>query len=54
LKTKLEEEKRKQEVMQIQIIKKENECENLEEEVVTLRFQVVKLSKSTEERGSST
>jgi hypothetical protein len=54
LKTQLEEAKRKEELMKIQMIKKEEECEKLEEEVVTLRVKVVKLSKNTEERESST
>jgi hypothetical protein len=40
--------------MKIQMMKKEEECENVEEEVVTLRVKVFKLSKNTEERESST
>jgi hypothetical protein len=40
--------------MKIKMIKKEEDCENLEEEVVTLRVKVVKLSKNVEERESST
>jgi hypothetical protein len=36
-----------------EILKKEEDCENLEE-VVTLGVEVVKLSKNIEERGSST
>jgi hypothetical protein len=54
LKTQLEEAKRKEEVMKIQMMKKEEDCEKLEEEVVTLRVKVVKLNKNTEERESST
>jgi hypothetical protein len=50
LKTQLEEAKRKEEVMNIQMMKKEEECEKLEEEVVTLRVKVVKLNKNTKER----
>jgi hypothetical protein len=46
LKTQLEEGKRKEEVMQIQMIKKEKECENLEKEIVTLRVEVNKLNKN--------
>jgi hypothetical protein len=40
LKTQLEEAKRKEEVMKIQMMKKEEDCEKLEEEVVTLRIKV--------------
>jgi hypothetical protein len=54
LKTQPEEAKRKEEVMNIQMMKKQEECEKLEEEVFTLRFKVVKLSKNTKERESST
>jgi hypothetical protein len=54
LKTQLEEAKRMKEVMKIQMMKKEEDCEKLEEEVVTLRVKVVKLNKNVEERGSST
>jgi hypothetical protein len=46
LKTQLEEGKRKEEVMQIQMIKKEKECEKLEKEIVTLRVEVNKLNKN--------
>jgi hypothetical protein len=44
LKTQLEEAKRMEEVMNIQMMKKEEYCDKLEEEVVTLR---VKLTIST-------
>ena len=54
LKTQLEEAKRKEEVMKIKMMKKEEECENLEEEVVTLRVKFVKLNKNTEERETYT
>jgi hypothetical protein len=54
LKTQLEGAKRTKEVMKIQRTKKEEYCENLEEEVVTLRGKVVKLNKNLEERGNST
>jgi hypothetical protein len=50
----LKEAKRKEKVMKIQMMKKEEECGKLEEEVVTLRVKVVKLSKNIEERESST
>jgi cell division septum initiation protein DivIVA len=46
LKIQLEEGKRMEEVMQIQMIKKEKECEKLEEEVVSLRVEVNKLNKN--------
>jgi hypothetical protein len=46
LKTQLEEGKRKEEVMQIQMIKKEKECENLEKEIMTLRVEVNKLKRT--------
>jgi hypothetical protein len=48
LKTQLEEEKRMEEVMKIQMMKKEEYCKKLEEEVVTLRVEVVKLGKNVE------
>jgi hypothetical protein len=35
-------------------MKKENECEKIEEEVATLRVKVVKISKNIEEKGSCT
>ena len=35
-----------EEVMKIQIIKKEEECENLEEEVVALKVEVKNLNKN--------
>jgi hypothetical protein len=46
LKTQLEEGKRKEEAMQIQMIKIEKECENLEKEIVKLRIKFNKLSKN--------
>jgi hypothetical protein len=54
LKIHLEEEKRTEEVMKSQIIKKEEEVENLEEEVVTLRSKIIKLNKNVEETETST
>jgi chromosome segregation ATPase len=54
LKTQLEEAKRKEEVMKIQMMKKEEECEKLEEEFVTLRVKIFKLNKNIEERERST
>jgi hypothetical protein len=36
------------------MMKKEKECENLEEYVVTLRVKIVKLNKNTKERERST
>jgi hypothetical protein len=49
LKIHLEEAKRIEEVMKSQIIKKEEEVEKLEEEVVTMRSKNVKLNKNVEE-----
>jgi len=40
--------------MKIEMVKKEEYCENLEEEVVALRVKIVKLSKNIEEKESST
>jgi phage shock protein A len=40
--------------MQSQIMKKEEEVENLEEEVVTLRVKINKLNKKVEEIETST
>jgi hypothetical protein len=40
--------------MKIQMMKKEDNCENLEEEVVTLRIKVVKINKNVEGKGSNT
>ena len=40
--------------MKSQIMKKEEEVENLEEEVVTLRVKVIKLNKNVEERETFT
>jgi hypothetical protein len=54
LKIQLEEEKRTEEVMKIQMMKKDEEVENLEEEVVTLRVKIVKLNKNFEDRETST
>ena len=48
LKIQLQEAKRTEEVMKSQIMKKEEEVENLEE-VVTLRSKIVKLNKNVEE-----
>jgi hypothetical protein len=39
--------------MKIQMKKKEEDCEKLEEEVVMLRIKVVKLSKNIEETSTS-
>jgi hypothetical protein len=44
LKIQLEEAKRTEEVMKSQIMKKEEEVENIEEEVVTLRVKIIKIS----------
>jgi hypothetical protein len=46
LKIQLEEAKRTEEVMKIQMMKKEEEVEKLEEEVVTLRVKIIKLNKN--------
>jgi hypothetical protein len=54
LKTKLEEAKRMEEVVKIQMMKKEEEVEKLEGEVVTLRVKIVKQSKNIEEKETST
>ena len=54
LKIQLEEEKITEEVMNSQIMKKEEEIENLEEKVVTLRVKIVKLNKNVEETETST
>jgi hypothetical protein len=40
--------------MKYEIMKKEEEVENLEEEVITLRFKIVKLNKNAEETETST
>jgi hypothetical protein len=53
LNTQVEEEKRKEKVMKIKMMKKEEYCENFEGEVVTIIFKVVKLNKNNEERESS-
>ena len=45
-KIQLEEGKRKEEIMKIQMMKKEKECEKLEKEIVTLRVEVNKLNKN--------
>jgi hypothetical protein len=50
LKIQLEEAKRIEEVMKSQIMKKEEEVDNLEEQVVTLRVKIVKLNKNIEEK----
>jgi hypothetical protein len=54
LKTQLEEAKRMEEVMKIQMMRKEQYCEKLKEEFVTLRVEVFKLIKNIQERGIST
>jgi hypothetical protein len=54
LKIQLEEAKRTEEVMKIQMMKKEEEVEKLEEEVVTLRAKIIKLNKNIEETETST
>jgi predicted TIM-barrel fold metal-dependent hydrolase len=54
LKIQLEEAKRMKEFMNIQMIKKEEEVEKIEEEVVTLRVKIIKLRKNIEERETST
>jgi hypothetical protein len=41
--------KRMEDVMKSQMMKKEEEVENLEEEVVTLRAKIVKLNKNDED-----
>jgi hypothetical protein len=46
--------KRTEEVMKSQIMKKEEEVEKLEEEVVTLRSKIFKLNKNVEETETST
>jgi hypothetical protein len=46
LKILLEEEKRTREVMKIQMAKKEEDCENLGEEVISLRVEVDNLNKN--------
>jgi chromosome segregation ATPase len=46
LKTQLEEAKRMKEVMKIQMMKKEEYSENIEEEVISLRVEVEKLIKN--------
>jgi chromosome segregation ATPase len=54
LKIQLEEAKRTEEVMKSQIMKKEEEVENLEEGVVTLRVKIIMLNKNVEEIETST
>jgi hypothetical protein len=54
LKIQLEEVKRAEEVMKSQIMKKEEEVENIEEEVVTLRVKIIKLNKNVEDIETST
>jgi hypothetical protein len=46
LNTKLEEPKRTKEVMNIQMMKKEEDCEKLEEEVISLKVEFDKLKKN--------
>ena len=40
--------------MKMQMMKKEEYCEKLEEKFVTLRVKVVNINKNVEERGRST
>jgi hypothetical protein len=54
LKIQIEEAKRIEEVMKIQMMKKEEEVEKLEEEIVTLRSKIIKLIKNIEETETST
>jgi chromosome segregation ATPase len=54
LKIHLEEEKRTEEVMKYQIMKKEGEVEKLEEEVFILRSKIIKIKKNVEETETST
>jgi chromosome segregation ATPase len=54
LKIHLKEVKRTEEVMKSQIMKKEEEVENLEEEFVTLRRKSIKINKNVEETETST
>jgi hypothetical protein len=54
LKIQLEEAKRTKEFMKSWIMKKEEEVEKLEEQVVTLRVKFVKLDKNIEETETST
>jgi chromosome segregation ATPase len=54
LKIQLEEAKRTEEVMKSRIMKKEEEFEKIEEEVVTLRSKIVKLNMNVEETKTST
>jgi chromosome segregation ATPase len=54
LKIHLEEEKRTEEVMKSQIMRKEEEVEKIEEEVVTLISKIIKLNKNIEETERST
>jgi hypothetical protein len=48
LKTQLEEAKIKEEVMKTQMMKKEEDCEKIKEEVVKLRIKSINLSKNVE------
>jgi hypothetical protein len=48
LKAQLEEEKRMEEFMKIEMMKKEEYCENLQEAIFTLRVEVVILNKNIE------
>jgi hypothetical protein len=54
LKIQLKEEKRTEEFMKSQIMKKEEEIGKLEEELITLRSKIVKLNKNVEEIETST
>jgi C4-type Zn-finger protein len=46
--------KRIEEVMTSQIMKKEEEVEKIEEEVVTLRSKIIKINKNIQEKKTST
>jgi hypothetical protein len=50
----LEESKKIEEVMKVQIMKKEEEVEKLEEEVVTLKVEIIILNKNVEEKEAFT
>jgi hypothetical protein len=54
LKIQLEEAKRTKDVMKSQIMKKKEEVEKIEEEVVTLISKIVKLNQNVEETETST
>ena len=54
MKIQFQEAKKIEETMKIHMMKKEEEVEKLEEEVVTLRVKIIKLSKNIEEIETST